>query len=110
MSMNTANIENSHDYQAEQAKISFQANITSLLEFKGHLANKSEKAKENGKDGFFIPIEEAAVLNDWLQAIASELMGDYVILHRVNRLLNLNNEVKSRIMLGKTPDLKSLIR
>lgn len=108
--MTTANIEDSHEYQAEQAKVSFQSNITSLLELKGHLAGKADKAKENGKEGFFILLHEAAVLDDWLKTISSDLMGDYVIINRVNRLLNLNNEVKSRILRGQSPNLKDLLK
>lgn len=110
MTMTEANIENSHGYQAEQAKISFQSNITSLLELKGHLAGKATKAKENGKKGFFIPLHEAVILDDWLKTISGDLMADYVLINRVNRLLNLNNEVKSRLLSGKSPNLKDLLK
>lgn len=108
--MTDANIENSHEYLAEQSKIGFQSNISSLLDVKGQLSNKAKKAKENNKEGFFITLHEARVFDEWLNSIASELMADYVVINRVNGLLNLNNEVKSRLLRGKSPNLKRLIQ
>lgn len=109
MKTRETNIKDSHEYQAEQAKISFQSNVTSLLEFKGYLTQRAAKAKENGKEGFFITLHEATVLDDWLKTISSDLMADYVIINRVNRLLNVNNEVLNGLLRGKSPNLKDLI-
>lgn len=106
----TPNIDQSFDYQSEEARLNFQGNVGSLLELKSYLLDRATKAKGRNKDGAFLTIHELETLDSWLVDVTTNLMANYQILNRTNKLLNLNCETMRRLLSGRTPSLKSLVK
>ena len=79
------NIKNSFEYQSEQAKLSFQGNITALMEVSGLIKSKIDTAIRNGKAGIFFPTADAEILYEWIQKSTVTIYAEYQIIDRVNR-------------------------
>lgn len=107
--MTDVKITESFDYHAEAAKVNFQNNISSLIEIQGLLIEKLHKANESQKDSVWFSVGEVLIIKDWLNRSVTELMAEYTLIDRTNRLVNLNYEVVKGLLQRKTPSLKSLI-
>lgn len=97
------------DYLAEQAKVDFQANISSLLELQAVFNNKLSAAQEQQKKGVFLTNSELEVFKDWLLQSATNLMADYTLIDRTNRLTNKLYQVSIKLAHKNTPNLKDLV-
>lgn len=104
--MTGTTINQSFEYLAEESKLNFQGHIGSLIEFKIYLSEKSAKA--NNKEAVFFSEHELQVLDKWLVDIYQGLQTDYEIIHRTNKLQNVNYESLRRLLTGRSPNLKSL--
>lgn len=105
------NIEHSFQYAAEEAKKSFQGNISSLLELHTHLQGKHIRALQNQKNGVFIESEEMKHILQWVLDIAGSQMGHYLVIDGVNRKTNklFKCALKIQEREQRTPSLKKLL-
>lgn len=100
--------EENFNSAAEQAKTEFQAHIGSLLELQTLFLNKLAETQERQKAGAFFTNEEMVVIKDWILQTSTNLMADYVILDRTNRLTNKLYCVATKLANRRTPNLKDL--
>lgn len=109
--MDSAKIEYTFEYAAEEAKKGFQANISSLLELHGHLQAKHINALQNQKDVVFITNEELKTITAWILDIAGTQMGHYLAIDGVNRKTHklFRCALKLQEREQKTPSLKRLL-
>lgn len=81
-----ANIKESFEYAAQEAKRDFQANINSLLEIHSLFTGKLQHAKN--KNVVFLSTDEVDTLQEWILSITSSLMENYALIDHSNRITN----------------------
>lgn len=98
------------DYHAEQAKLQFQADISSLLELQAAFETKRLESLRNKKNGAFLTNTELKVFGDWILRVTSDSMAAYLILDGTNRKLQKLNRCAFKIAnrQPETPSLKGL--
>ena len=99
-------IQDSFEYQAEQAKQTFQGCITALLEAHSDFLHKISLAKGAKKSGVWIEMSEAEIISGHILESVSNLMGSYSVIDRTNRLLNINYQAAQYLL---NRDLQSSI-
>jgi hypothetical protein len=101
-------MSNDFEYQAEQAKVDFQANIGSLLELQAQLKKKLDNAKQLNKPGVYFSTDELQVMDEWLLQTITTLMADYTLIDRTNRLTNKLYQISLKLAAERMPIPKDL--
>jgi len=103
-------VEESFEYQAEQAKVNFQASISSLLDFHSHYLQKISNAKTKNKPYVCSSIEESELSMEIFFKTISNLIEHYGILNSCNNFLHLREQMYRKILCNQELNLQNYLK
>lgn len=87
------------NYATEEAKLEFQANVSSLLDLYAEFSSRLQSAEEKNKPGVFITKGELQVLMDWLMNTSAGLQLNYELINNTLKITNKLYKATSRLHL-----------
>ena len=102
-------LTDSYEYQAEEARVNFQANLSSFSDLKASLRERSTAAQERGKDGAWVTLHQFEIYDKWLFDIFTGLNVNYELLHLAMKRQNINYNILSESEMFYRKSLKDLL-